>query len=197
MGVGQRKERLRPVDSFCSESWRRRAQAIRASKVSVIRFFIEISSSISRRARCFTVGLFVWANKSQPHRCEERRTELTRFRLHPLPLDTRYRGHLRRLSRFKAAAIEIRVRDQRARHTSLQPAKSRPNHHSTTTKWVSKVSQVSSPNMHPLQFRYSSSLALAIVRRGRRSRRSTRNTKSTPCLGGKSLSTRLCPFISS
>ena len=92
-GAARRNEQLEPVDSFCNDSWRKRAQAIRASTVSAIRFFIAISSSISRRARCFTVGLPTWASRSQPRR-SERKKRRTRLHLWPLALDTRYRGHL-------------------------------------------------------------------------------------------------------
>lgn len=92
-GAARRNEQLEPVDSFCNDSWRKRAQDIRASTVSAIRLFIAISSSISRRARCFTVGLPTWASRSQQRR-SERKKRPTRHHLWPLALDTRYRGHL-------------------------------------------------------------------------------------------------------
>ena len=165
---------------------------------------MEISSSISRRARCFTVGLFIWAGRSQLRRCGEGQKKLTRLHLHPLPLDTRYRGHLNLVEgTFKVVVIEVPLRycDKRDGHTSRlpqsNPIATQTRSTTTTTKWVSKVLQVSSPSMRLPQFRYSSSIALPLLRRGRRSRRSTRNIKSTRCLGGKSLSTRPCPFISS
>lgn len=69
MGAARRNGELRPIDSLCSNPWRQSAQVILASTVSAIRFFIAISSSISRRARCFTVGVFTWAGRSLPHRC--------------------------------------------------------------------------------------------------------------------------------
>jgi len=165
---------------------------------------MEISSSISRRARCFTDGLSTCANRSQTQCCEEKQSSSlgstsTLFLLTPVAGAILY-NLVERV--FKMVVIEGQRCDKRASHTSRRSHQVESRHTrtlttTTTTKWVSRVLQVSYPNMHRRPFRYSSSLALALVHRGRRSRRSTRNTKSIRCLGARSQSTRPCPFISS
>lgn len=81
MGAARRNEQLGPVGSLCSDSWRNNAQAIRASAASAILFFMAISSSISRRARCLTVGLSTSAGISQLYHSGSKRKkkELTRL----------------------------------------------------------------------------------------------------------------------